>query len=680
MWVKIVIKSLINRLSAGNYLHELEKAVNHYPKELHSLYIHMFERMDPEYRLQASKLFQYIFTSMNTELESITAVRLGSIEEYRADEVLDMPYSPISLREAKAMVEDLEGRLRSRCCGLFEMHRFTNTEAAFGPIEGRIIPLHRSVWDFWNTPAIQKMIKLETMGDDFQPRQHLLTSILFQVKKMFIVKPNTKQEKARILNIIKDFFKHCKAVENFVGESQYRYLQQIHQVLSMLWETKSWRLLDRHDWGNFVSNKLSLLIHARADQEPLLVLASFYRLFPYVELWAREFKSLEKSKILRTILIRLLTWSMCSPSAAGKIEYARIARILLQSGYDVSTYDHEGSNLSESPWKRFLQIEPFKVQIQSLPTSEIFKSQDRVGEALDTERFMAWGTILEGFLDAGAELDRPYKENPSKLSARKITQMRIRAMEITSNDDNVHGRISELRKALQDVPYDASIETSETIQKEELQDRIRRRKEQRKEARDRKQRLAIEAGPNGTLLSDPKSKCNTPIPSQSRCSRCETIERLGEFDFTVSKTLAGMEQANCGNDISAIVNYILNNLQETAEPPSGSSVYSSQVMPNQRVDPGVDHTNKSISSSATPKQKPEMQTEHQNRLPSKQWTHVSKQDTKKKENPSNSHVVGANFRIGSPKPKKKHNRGMKTPVLERGSQIVASVRRSTRMT
>lgn len=140
----------------------------------------------------------------------------------------------MSFPEADDMISSIEDRLRSRCSGLLEVRRTLDALITVTPDEGHIALLHRSVLDFWKDPITRKQIEVETENIDFEPSEGLLASILFQAKKLFVVKPFNEEGRTELINIIRDFLSHCPIAERAISARQYECLREFDCVLSTL--------------------------------------------------------------------------------------------------------------------------------------------------------------------------------------------------------------------------------------------------------------------------------------------------------------------------------------------------------------------------------------------------------------------------------------------------------------
>jgi hypothetical protein len=127
LWVQLVIRSLIGGLRDGDEISHLRSRLASLPPDLETLYEHMLDRIEPEYRLESAKIFQ-IFRANKYGLGIQTLYRALSYSNHR--QVVDMACSnnlplsgvhPTDTRLEPRMTR-MMSRLNSRTKGLLETH------------------------------------------------------------------------------------------------------------------------------------------------------------------------------------------------------------------------------------------------------------------------------------------------------------------------------------------------------------------------------------------------------------------------------------------------------------------------------------------------------------------------------------------------------------------------------
>jgi hypothetical protein len=226
LWVVLVVRFLLEGLSDGNYPEELEELLKGYPEELRHLYQHMFERMKPAHRLQASKFVLCIRYCMDVEKSLPAVLQISFMDKEDPQVALGMPLRLMTHEEIKERSLDIDARLRSRDCGLFEVHEGKSANGKRKLVdEWEITFLHRSVSDLLRDPDFRTRIKLESREIRFNPFESLLSSTLFYFKsKIFFEIASKKNDWEDFIPLIKAFFTHCQRCgedADFDGQSSY---------------------------------------------------------------------------------------------------------------------------------------------------------------------------------------------------------------------------------------------------------------------------------------------------------------------------------------------------------------------------------------------------------------------------------------------------------------------------
>jgi len=204
LWVVVVVRGLLEGLTDGSYIEELEQIVGSYPQELRKLYENMFDRMKPTYRLQAAKIFECISTCLDVEDDLPSALRLSFMDEGITSLSKEDPEKRISL-DLNSKVSNIHARLRSCCCGLIEAHITPSSRKDYPTEdwmadEGRLSFLHRSVSEFLRQPEIRSQIGAECRGANFDPWESNLASILSCLKHKYFFQLRSYNLGVNLLN------------------------------------------------------------------------------------------------------------------------------------------------------------------------------------------------------------------------------------------------------------------------------------------------------------------------------------------------------------------------------------------------------------------------------------------------------------------------------------------------
>ena len=155
LWVILVVKSLLEGLRNHDRIEDLETRLQELPADLESLYQHMLDNMRPSYRKQAEHMLQIVLRSLDIQREThlLTALQFSFAEDYDYEDVISAPIVPISEMERRDRQEEIEGRIRSRCCGLLELHGRPHRKLAItATVEPTVGFLHKTVVEFLRQP------------------------------------------------------------------------------------------------------------------------------------------------------------------------------------------------------------------------------------------------------------------------------------------------------------------------------------------------------------------------------------------------------------------------------------------------------------------------------------------------------------------------------------------------
>lgn len=171
LWVILVTRSLLSGLSSFDTIQDLRTRLDTFPPELHGLYKHMLMSMDQFHRSQASKLLQIVYHRLMLKHgRPLTTFQLH-LDEQPPRDALRSKQEEIKDRDKLRICREMQGRIRSRCCGLVEviptreMHRYGDNilniaRVGFSQwdqrdlIDSQIQFLHKTVVDFLAEPDI----------------------------------------------------------------------------------------------------------------------------------------------------------------------------------------------------------------------------------------------------------------------------------------------------------------------------------------------------------------------------------------------------------------------------------------------------------------------------------------------------------------------------------------------
>ncbi len=141
----------------------------------------MLHIMPQSYRTQASRLLQISLLALEVQTSpwQLTPLQLHYAEQ--GDESSTRgPVKVLSTAEVEAKCEEIEGRMRSRCCGLLETRTIgLHLHDAFSATTVKhqyVNFIHRTVVEFLRTPDVWDDLTDLTKATDFHPSTHLFRS------------------------------------------------------------------------------------------------------------------------------------------------------------------------------------------------------------------------------------------------------------------------------------------------------------------------------------------------------------------------------------------------------------------------------------------------------------------------------------------------------------------------
>lgn len=151
LWIVLVVRALLKGLGEYDDRATLMKTIDNLPNDLEDLYDHMFQKMSDKHQQQGSLLLQLIVRARDVQQSPLTALQLFIADKcnHHENDFIDLVKS--SPDHHSLRVKAIDGKLRSKCCGLVEVQY----QDARGPLEEpRTDFLHRTVYDYLRNPSI----------------------------------------------------------------------------------------------------------------------------------------------------------------------------------------------------------------------------------------------------------------------------------------------------------------------------------------------------------------------------------------------------------------------------------------------------------------------------------------------------------------------------------------------
>jgi hypothetical protein len=473
LWVILVTKSLLTGLRNFDNLDDLNERLAEFPPELHDLYKHMIANMDRHYRRQASHLLQIVFQAMSGQRDHpLTALQL-SFADQTSSLAISTRIERMTFEEKHARCESMEGRLRSRLCGLVELHKshqlstrssdpweqpeppeliltFRN-ESSFWQdpqdlVESTVGFLHQTVLDFLREPEIWSYILSLSDDPNFDANTALLASCLLLTKCM--------GERIARRNVL-DCLSYAEMAEDTTKQSRTEFLDELDRCMSYYWQ-EPWivknipvPLHHQRHWSVSITYPGGYLQRH----------STFFSLAVHkgLVLYVAEFLRHKSSEVIghwdRPLLVQLLR-DFQGASENLQVKYVTILEMLLQHGASPNR-EHNGDPCA---WFEALRYVHF--QYRDLNFS--------INGKLQRGKVQCWLKIMEAFINFGAEPNAVFNFGPSPhaivpldcpktpLAVLKARQLRHSAASISRQptgelddaDDAIKAMESNLRTLL----------------------------------------------------------------------------------------------------------------------------------------------------------------------------------------------------------------------------------------
>lgn len=134
LWVVLVVRSLLDGLTGGERLSDLQIRLDSLPADLETLFWKILNHLDPTQFVRASQMFQILHGA----IAPISLLQFWFADEDVPDYIFELPIKPLSKVEEDSRAEIMRRRLNTYCKGLIEAKTSALTVGY----------LHRTVKDF----------------------------------------------------------------------------------------------------------------------------------------------------------------------------------------------------------------------------------------------------------------------------------------------------------------------------------------------------------------------------------------------------------------------------------------------------------------------------------------------------------------------------------------------------
>lgn len=241
LWVTLVTKSLLEGLSRCDRIVDLQHCLDELPADLEKLYQKMLDSMDHRERQQASKILQLVLRSTEVQTDGpLSLLQLSFAEEDDLDLAIRAPIEAMPDEDRVLRCKRMEGRVRSRCCGLIEVRdsnkdRKNLDNASFTSYD--FLPIgfiHKTVVEFLRMSSVWGQILDLTANTLFSVDLALLASCVYEIKALPYSNFPSPASKRTMVNM-----QHCFLYAKLLGELQAgterALLTELHKALTQRW-------------------------------------------------------------------------------------------------------------------------------------------------------------------------------------------------------------------------------------------------------------------------------------------------------------------------------------------------------------------------------------------------------------------------------------------------------------
>jgi NACHT domain len=274
LWVNLVVTSLLNGLTNGDRVSDLQRRLDLLPPDLEDLFQRILASLDPFYLEHASQIFQI----NRAAIVQPTLLCLSLADEEDEEYVFRSLVEPMSEKEKAYRAKNMKRRLNSRCKGFLEVappltsgtRKTSNTNNSgsnnalapedFQPASTKyeldanlkVAYLHRTVKDFLDKPDVWNKL-LAASKPSFNPYRSLCSSFLLQLK---CVHPDALTLSG-FWDLVTWCIEYAAKIEAVTGDMQVRLLDELERVAAELTSCpgpEDWTFLDLHTFNKRLHN------------------------------------------------------------------------------------------------------------------------------------------------------------------------------------------------------------------------------------------------------------------------------------------------------------------------------------------------------------------------------------------------------------------------------------------
>jgi hypothetical protein len=381
LWVVLACRTLLDRFDAYDSTEELQITVDQLPPELEDLFRSILESVPHIVRQQTAKLLRICHTNSSyCNVGIVATFPLAWADEKGMSLDKMEEFTPYSLDEMRQKSATLEGRLRSRCRGLLEVHGDTSKDDLRSHYKqpSYVDFMHRTVFEFLSNRDVMGMECLNPCDDEFDPTAtlaYMSCCWLYLQKTPLIKEPSTLRSCFHLLVELN-------------RSSSSNLPRTLHHLVIALKAPRSSDFGPRENWAypiglpahlagdpdNRVESLFGFSKYELFNKHAALLLATELNLTTYVQNSnVKDFNAVQKrhyedpserrNLLFHAIAQPVLASLECAP-LVGKIS-SKVIDTLLESGCDLNQtvlrwdYGNEREEIT-TPWLLWLKSRCFR--------------------------------------------------------------------------------------------------------------------------------------------------------------------------------------------------------------------------------------------------------------------------------------------------------------------------------
>jgi hypothetical protein len=227
LWVRLIIDELLEGLTNGYSLLELELQTNEVPDDLKGFFAHIIKKINKKYHLELLIIIETLLRCRG----ALNAAFLKLVIRANLRKPNENAVLPSVASEEKFDAEGFSRRLQSRCGGLIEM-----VVAATATNTYNVQFLHQTVKEYFleneNLSSISQSLRVEspTMGITFSNGHFFLLNGFLEWLRL--PEAARRLPKLKIEGITRDIIYHTLAIERELGTSPVRLLGELGDTIT----------------------------------------------------------------------------------------------------------------------------------------------------------------------------------------------------------------------------------------------------------------------------------------------------------------------------------------------------------------------------------------------------------------------------------------------------------------